>query len=107
MNEDEKEKKICDAIKNKQKVEIIYDYHKRIIEPHTFGINALRHKLISAWQVEGYSSSGQTNGWKLFDIRKISNITILDETFNKREGYNPFPSKKMFRYVIQKIPLSE
>lgn len=78
---------ICKAIENKNLVEFFYGGGIRIVEPHCHGITTAGNEGLRAFQVKGYSSSG-TMGWKMFDLKKATNIKMLDETFpGPRQGY--------------------
>ena len=95
------------AIMDHNIIEIKYDKDPltRIIEPHTIGINLKRNIVLSAYQIAGYSSSDKIKEWKLFDIKKIKSYKIFNQIFDirKKEGFNPYPSKKMFVRIIQQI----
>lgn len=78
---------ICNAIRNKNLIEFYYNGGNRIVEPHCHGITTAGNEGLRAFQVSGYSSSRKM-GWKMFDIGKASDLSILDETFdNARYGY--------------------
>jgi hypothetical protein len=78
---------ICDAIHNKNLIELIYEGHKRVVEPHCYGVSTAGNEALRLYQVDGYSST-RTMGWKMYDLSKARNITVLDETFNSpRPGY--------------------
>lgn len=80
-------KKICLAIKNKQKLKIKYRGTERIIEPHAFGLDKRGEKL-RAFQVSGFSESGNSSGWKLFKCEDINSMVELSDSFKVRPGYN-------------------
>jgi hypothetical protein len=78
---------IREAIENMQLIEFNYDGGKRIVEPHCYGQSSKGNNVIRAYQVGGYSSSGKM-GWKLYDLSKVSSLTLLEEKFdNPRNGY--------------------
>src|SRR5262249_49594196 len=84
--------KIREAISNKKALRFLYDASVRIVEPYCFGESEAGPDVLRAYQIRGYSlSSGLPNGWRLFDVSKITNLTILeDESFDgKRKDYNP------------------
>ena len=65
-----------------------YKESSRTIEPYTLGSNLNTGKtLLRAFQVDGESSSGETEGWKLMDVNKLDSIEIDGGTFQVREGY--------------------
>lgn len=75
--------KIDTAIQHKNLLEFTYKNLTRIVEPHTLGVNLKDNEVLSAYQVDGESDSIQIPGWGLFAISKISNLNILDETFDE------------------------
>lgn len=78
---------IINAIRNKNLLEFYYDGGSRIIEPHCYGITTKGNEGLRAFQVSGYSSSGEL-GWKMFDMSKAQSIRALDQSFgNPRYGY--------------------
>ena len=93
--------KICAAISKKKALRFLYNGNppSRVVEPYCFGESAAGADLLRAYQIRGYSSSGATNGWRLFDVSKITQLTILeDEAFDgKRKDYNPNDAA-MFRF---------
>jgi len=85
---------IIDAIEKKVPIKIWYDddLDYRIIEPYCYGLHKnTKNFVLRAYQVDGYSSSGQKTGWKLFLSDKIKKIEFLDNspTFKVRPEYNP------------------
>jgi predicted DNA-binding transcriptional regulator YafY len=83
--------KICTAIKNKNLLEFTYKERTRIVEPHTLGINLKDNEVLSAYQIDGKSDSIEIPDWGLFTISKISNLKILNNTFDNprfSEGFN-------------------
>ena len=81
---------ICEAIKERKLIEFFYENGVRIVEPFACGYGRRENLLLRAFQVEGYSKSGNPSGWKLFIVEKISQFRILEKTFESyREGYNP------------------
>lgn len=69
------------AIAARSQLEIVYHGLRRIIDPHAYGIARTGNFLLRAWQISGGSRSGQATGWKLFDVKDISSVTILPSTF--------------------------
>ncbi len=81
-------KKICFAIRNKNRLKIDYKGTKRIIEPHAYGLDRNNNEKLRAFQVSGFSESGHSNGWKLFNCENINNIIELSESFEVRPKYS-------------------
>jgi len=72
---------ICDAIRDKRLLEFYYEGGNRIVEPHCYGITTAGNEGLRANQIKGFSrSSGYTI--KMFDLTKVIQINILEETFN-------------------------
>ena len=82
--------KICSAIRGKKIIAFYYDGGLRRIEPYCYGVTKKNNEVLRAFQISGYSRSRKPIGWKLFSVSKISNLKILDETFQSiRREYNP------------------
>jgi len=81
--------KICEAIENKKVIEFFYKGYKCIGEPHCYGIHKYTsNEVLSAYQVGGYSFSGNASSWKLYIIPEMSGIVITDNQFESlRPGY--------------------
>ncbi len=73
---------ICEAINNMKLIEFYYNGGTGTVEPHCHGITTAGNEGLRAYQVDGYSESGRM-GWKMFDLGKASDITVLEETFEK------------------------
>jgi hypothetical protein len=81
---------ICFAIKSRVIIQINYDGGIRIIEPYCHGISQAGNEVLRAYQIRGFSRSGEPSGWKLFESTKIHNIIITSDNFKEnRVGYNP------------------
>jgi hypothetical protein len=80
---------ICEAIKSKKIVKFNYEGHERVVEPHAYGIHKdTGNEVLCAYQVGGYSSSGKSPYWRLYDVSKMTNISITGEHFDHlRPGY--------------------
>ena len=79
---------ITAAIQSKALISFDYDGYRRVVEPHTLGIDLKGHKALCAYQVSGGSSSGESRGWKLFHVDEMRGVTTLPETFSSaRSGY--------------------
>jgi predicted DNA-binding transcriptional regulator YafY len=80
--------KLITAIENMNLLEFNYKGHKRIVEPHAYGITTKSNEILRAYQTDGTSDSGKVPDWRLFSVNKIEGLRILDETFTKpRYGY--------------------
>jgi len=84
---------IAAAILNKRCVAIHYkDQHQlRIIEPHVLYRTKSNRSVVQSYQIRGHSSGGRVPPfWRPFQVKKISSIQLLDETFTPRveEGFD-------------------
>lgn len=70
------------AIAYKRLIEVRYDGHMRVLEPHDYGIQKGSQRLL-AYQVRGGSAHANNGGrgWKLLKVSKIESCVVLDETF--------------------------
>lgn len=82
------EQKLCDAIKRKKQVNILYKGQIRKINPHLLGINTKGNESLRAFQVGGYSESGNVPSWRLYLINEIESVQILDTGFETNPMYN-------------------
>ena len=82
---------IISAIKARNKMELDYKGEGyRLVCPHALYISSTGKTLVDAYQLSGHSShSEQIPGWRPFDISQITNLKLLDETFETADGYNP------------------
>lgn len=76
------------AIHERRLITFRYDGLMRKAEPYTYGINKKGHEALSAFQVAGFSKSGNRPMWRLYLISEMRNLQITDETFSAvRSGY--------------------
>jgi len=80
---------LCNAIKNRQQVSMKYEGQRRVVDPYLIGITTAGNEALRAYQVEGYSSSGNLPAWRLFNLRSITEVEILDTSFRVNAQYNP------------------
>ena len=69
---------ICLALKNKQRVEFVYNGKKRVAEPQSCGVSTAGNEVARFYLVEGGSRPEQ-----LFTVSQITNFKILDQQFTK------------------------
>lgn len=82
--------RICNAIRDRKIIRFSYSGGFRNVEPFCHGISTVGNDVLRGWQIGGYSESGKPQGWKLFRMDAISNLTITDEAFEgRRPRYNP------------------
>jgi hypothetical protein len=78
---------ICNAIRGKNLIQFHYNGFDRLVEPHCYGVTTAGNEGLRAFQVGGYSNSGEM-GWKMFDLGLAFDIVMLDQTFlAPRPGY--------------------
>jgi hypothetical protein len=79
---------LCKALAERLKLQLVYDWGHRIVEPHAYGIGDERQELLRVYQVGGASQSGEPIGWKLFRVDEIRALHLLPDTFpGPRQGY--------------------
>jgi predicted DNA-binding transcriptional regulator YafY len=82
------------AIQNKHLLEFMYKDELRVVEPYTFGVSKKGNDILSAYQIDGSSSSSSDLGWRLFTLDKIDDIKLSDNCFDVvRSEYNPDDSR--------------
>jgi len=95
-------KLIEQAIKGKQLAAFRYEGKPRIAEFHAFGVMAGRgHEVASGFQTAGYSRKGKLPGWRLYNVDRITELTLTTRTFASRPGYTP--DDRRFRKIIARI----
>ena len=72
---------ICRAIQERRLLEFSYDGGPRVVEPHCHGVSTAGNDVLRAYQVGGVSSSGKPEGWRLFELGKMSGARQAEETF--------------------------
>lgn len=86
---------IAEAIKQRRVLNVFYDGHDRLVEPHVYGINSAGHESVSCYQIGGGSRSGKPEGWKEFWISKLGTATMTERTFAPRTSPSPWGDKPM------------
>ncbi|SKC72506.1 WYL domain-containing protein [Ohtaekwangia koreensis] len=69
---------IIHAIRNKQRMQFVYNGKLRHIEPQCYGLGTKNTELLRAYQL-----SGGTQPEPLFDVSKIEDLKLLNEFFTK------------------------
>jgi hypothetical protein len=80
---------ICDAIRLKHVIRFEYHGGAREVEPYIYGRSSAGVELLRAFQLRGASRSGETAGWKMFQVADISSVSVTFEPFTARSGYDP------------------
>lgn len=78
----------------KKVLHFYYSGGYRLVEPFCHGTSKALNEVLSGYQVSGYSESGSPNGWRLFKVSEIENISIDELSFlGNRPNYNPNDSR--------------
>lgn len=81
---------LCNAINSHLVLTFYYNGGYRTVEPFCYGRSGTGKDVLRGYQTSGYSESGDPLGWRLFDVSKISSLTVTEENFVRtRPGYNP------------------
>jgi hypothetical protein len=74
------------AIANRRLVEVRYGGTVRIAEPHDYGIQNGRDRLL-VFQLRGPARLGHRPiGWRLLELSKIQGLTVLEDSFRGSRG---------------------
>jgi hypothetical protein len=86
---------IIEAIRSKCKVELNYKGEGlRIVCPHAMYISTSGKIRVDSYQVSGYSNHFyKCPHWRPFDIAVITELKILNETFDTAHGYDSLSHK--------------
>lgn len=77
-------KDICDAINNRNLVQLTYKGDRREVEPHALGYDSNGNLTLCAWQTSGRSGTG----WRDFHLALASHVEVLPQVFeDERPGY--------------------
>ena len=77
---------IIEAIRSKRLLVFDYCGGKRVVEPHTYGIDRLKREMLCAYQIQGASRSGQPEGWKNFIVRDLADLRVDTRHFTQARG---------------------
>jgi hypothetical protein len=69
---------ICNAIKNKQRIQFEYNDKLRVGEPQCCGISTAGNEVCRIYLLQGGSKPEQ-----LFELEKIKSLQLLNEYFTK------------------------
>ena len=95
MSQEEKEKLIIKAIKNRNVLSFNYKGFNRIVEPFTLGIYSSNFKkTLSAFRIGGVTKSYNLPNWRVYSLDEISELKLEEsKAENHREGYNKYDSR--------------
>ena len=74
---------IIEAIRSRRLLEFRYHGGKRVVEPHSYGLDKRKREVLCAYQIEGASRSGQRQGWKNFVVRELSELRVDARHFDQ------------------------
>ena len=90
------------AIRERKKLQFLYDGNLRIVNPHVYGQSSKNKVILLGIQTGGYTSRGALPDWRMFETVKIQNMQLLDEVFSPAYHiYNPFDSH--IEYVYERV----
>lgn len=80
---------IIDAVQHRRILSFNYDGLSRVVEPHAVGRSTAGNDVLRCYQTSGQSHHPPVPDWRLMDVRKIQNLSVLqDEKFiSPRPGY--------------------
>jgi hypothetical protein len=85
-DDDSIDARIRTAIAGRRLVEVRYQGSARIAEPHDYGIQNGRERLL-VFQCRGPARPGfASTGWRLLDTSKVEALSVLDEPFHGSRG---------------------
>ena len=81
---------VCEAIRKRALLEFGYHGGRRIVAPYCHGVSARGVEVLRAIQIRGSSASGGYGFGKLWAVRDMQDLRIMDETFIPDDpAYNP------------------
>jgi hypothetical protein len=90
------------AIEDRHLLQFRYDGFTRVVEPHAFGVSNRGRYTLRAYQVDGGSESGQTQGWKLFHVADMESIIVTPRHFETpRSDYRR--DDRVFARIISQV----
>lgn len=79
---------VCGAVGLRRRVRFNYGGRDRVVEPYLCGRDRHGNDLLTAWQVEGASSSGPPQGWRTYRLDQVFDLEVLGDRFGSpRPGF--------------------
>jgi hypothetical protein len=78
--------RIRTAIADRRLVEVRYQGTMRIAEPHDYGIQNGRERLLVFQRLGPARPGHASTGWRLLERSKIEALTVLEESFEGSRG---------------------
>ena len=72
------------AVLDHRTVTLVYEGLRRVVEPHLIGIHEAGEPIVAAFEVGGFSHSGDLPGWRTFITTKVESVDLREETFTPR-----------------------
>jgi len=88
---------IVKAIKQRQRLRFLYNGKSRLVEPQCYGIGSRGTELLRAHQLQGGPQREP-----LFDVSKIVNLEVLNETFD-RPGPNYKKNDSAMKTILTQL----
>jgi predicted DNA-binding transcriptional regulator YafY len=76
---------IRQAIREKRLLRFLYAGKERIVEPHDYGVQNGKVRLLS-YQIGGESNSGTLPAWRWIDVDRLSDIHVEERRFKGSRG---------------------
>jgi len=101
---EEYQDQIVEAIRLRKKLRLNYKGEGyRIVCPHILYFSDVGNKLLDAYQISGYSKhQNEIPGWKPFYLAEITDLDMLEDTFEIAPGYNP-SNRSRYLTIVAKI----
>jgi hypothetical protein len=81
------DERVRTAIAEKRLMRLTYHDRPRVIEPHDYGVlNGTVKLFVSQVSANGASRNGEAERWRLLEVSKITECTVLDEHFRGSRG---------------------
>jgi predicted DNA-binding transcriptional regulator YafY len=88
------------AIHHRRLIQFNYHGAQRIAEPHDYGVSRDCIRLL-AFQLRG-QSKGPLPDWRLFDVARMEQLVVLDETFRGSRA-RPGQSHKQWEVLFCRV----
>jgi hypothetical protein len=79
---------ISRAIQTRSILEFEYNGHRRVVEPHAYGLSKKSNEILRGYQIEGTTHAGIVPEWFVFEVGHIRDMKMTDRHFEgMRYGY--------------------
>jgi hypothetical protein len=96
---------IREAIEGRHLLGFMYHGMQRVVEPHTYGLDARGRKVLVGYQVAGEASE-PLPGWRSFREKEMADLTLLEQKFYAaRPGYRY--NDGAFRTILGQLPATK